>query len=171
MKKRTSVLVLLLVVLAVGASHIGWIARDNGTLMVLDGREIDVAGIADNQWTQFTRNCNGVVRLHPEDKRYQNTAKLISSYSPPHSASVRITGVWSTDKWVLAEAEFAELLPAVVLLDFSGVGPKIVSNAVWSGYTKPWKAAPFIRDYLLKQVPDLPPSLAACFDPQSRAFK
>jgi hypothetical protein len=88
MKKRTSVLVLLLVVLAVGASHIGWIARDNGTLMVLDGREIDVAGIADNQWTQFTRNCNGVVRLNPEDKRYQNTAKLISSYSPPHSASV-----------------------------------------------------------------------------------
>ena len=70
----------------------------------------------------------------------------------------------------IKEAEFAELLPAVVLIDFSGAEPHIVSNAVWSGYTKPWKAAPFIREYLVRQVPELPPSLAACFDPQSPSF-
>jgi hypothetical protein len=75
------------------------------------------------------------------------------------------------EKWVVAEAEFAELLPAVVLIDFSGVEPNIVSNAIWSGYTKPWKAAPFIRNYLLRQEPDLPPSLAACFEPQSPSFR
>ena len=171
MKKRTSLSVLLLVMLAVAGSHIGWTARDNGTLMVLDGREIDVAGIVGDQWTQITRNCNGVVRLQPADENYQNTFNLISTYSPPHSQSVRLAGVWGMDQWVVAEAEFVDLLPAVVLIDFSGTEPKIISNAVWSGYTKPWKAAPFIRDYLVRQVPDLPPSLAACFDPESISFR
>jgi hypothetical protein len=170
MKKRTSLSVLMLVIVAVAASHVGWAARDNGTLMVLDGREIDVAGIASDQWTQMTRNCNGVVRLRPVDENYQTTARLIRDYSPPHSEYVRLAGVWSKDKWVVAEAEFVDLLPAVVLLDFSGGEPRIVSNAVWSGYTKPWKAAPFIRDYLVRQAPDLPRSLAACFDPESHAF-
>jgi hypothetical protein len=171
MKKRTSLSVLLLLIVAVAASHIGWAARDNGTLMVLDGREIDVAGIASDQWTQMTRNCNGVVRLQPVDENYQATARLIRDYSPPHSESVRLASVWSRGKWVVAEAEFVDLLPAVVLLDFSRGEPKIVSNAIWSGYTKPWKGAPFIRDYMLRQVPDLPPSLVACFDPQSLSFR
>jgi hypothetical protein len=171
MNKRTSVYVLLLVGLAVAASHIGWTTRDNGTLMVLDGREIDVAGIAADQWMHMTRNCNGVVRLKPADDNYQLAVKLISAYSPPHSTSVRLAGVWAKDQWLVAEAEFTDLLPAVVLIDATGVRARIVSNAVWSGYTKPWKAAPFIRDYLARQVPDLPLPLTRCFDPQSLSFK
>jgi hypothetical protein len=171
MKKRTSLSVLVLVFLAVVGSHIGWTARDNGILMVLDGREIDVVGIAGDQWTQMTRNCKGVGRLQPSDENYRITDRLIKAYSPPHSQSARIAGVWGADQWVLAEAEFVDLLPAVVLLDFSGDDAHIVGNAVWSGYTKPWKAAPFIRDYLAKQVPALPGALAACFDPQSPSFK
>jgi hypothetical protein len=171
MKRRTSLSVLVLVFLAVVGSHIGWTARDNGILMVLDGREIDVVGIAGDQWTQMTRNCKGVVRLQPSDENYRITDRLIKAYSPPHSQSARIAGVWGVDQWVLAEAEFVDLLPAVVLLDFSGDDAHIAGNAVWSGYTKPWKAAPFIRDYLVKQVPALPGALAACFDPQSPSFK
>ena len=155
----------------VTASHIGCTQRDNGTLMVLDGREIDVAGIAGDQWTQMTRNCSGVLRLRPVDKNYEMALSLIRAYSPPHSESVRLAGVWAMDHWVLAEAEFDDLLPAAVLINFSGLEPQIIGNAVWSGYTKPWKAAPFIRNYLVRQVPDLPPSLAACFDPQSLSFK
>ena len=171
MRRRTSVWVLLMLIVAVTASHIGCAARDNGTLMVLDGREIDVSGIASDRWSQMTRNCSGVLRLRPADKNYEIALSLIRAYSPPHSESVRLAGVWGMGHWVLAEAEFVNLLPAVVLINFSGVEPKIVGNAVWSGYTKPWKAAPFIRDYLVRQVPDLPPALAACFDPQSLSFK
>ena len=170
MKKRTSLSVLLLVLLAIGASHLGWATRDNGMLLDIDGREIDVAGLAADQWTRWTRSCKHVKRLEPQDPQYQRAVSLIAAYSPPHSATVRLAGVWGMDTWALAEAEFADLLPAVVLIDFSGAAPHIVSQAVWSGYTKPWKAAPFIRDYLLRQVPDLPPPLAACFDPQSSSF-
>lgn len=171
MKKSTSLSVFLLLVLAVGASHIGWTTRDNGLLMELDGREIDVPGLVADRWTRLTRNCKSVERLQSDDQTYQSVVSLIADYSPPHSASVRLASVWETGKWVLAEAEFADLLPAVVLIDFSGPEPRIISNAVWSGYTKPWKAAPFIRQYLARQVPQLPPSLSACFDPQSPSFR
>jgi len=171
MKRRTSVWVLLTLALAITASHIGCTARDNGTLMVLDGREIDVVGMAGDQWVRLTRNCSGVVRLRPADKNYDIALSLIRAYSPPHSESVRLAGAWGLDQWVLAEVEFVDLLPAVVLINFSGAEPKIIGNAVWSGYTKPWKAAPFIRDYLVRQVPEVPPALADCFDPQSLSFK
>ena len=171
MKKRTSLAVLLLVTLAVAASHLGWVTRDNGTLMVLDGREIDVVGMANDQWTQWTRNCQGVARLQPADTRYQTAVALISAYSPPHSADLRNASVWAMDDWLLAEAEFAALLPAVVSIHLAGGQAQIMSQAVWSGYTKPWKAAPFIREYLVRQAPEMPSALAACFDPQSTSFK
>lgn len=170
MKRSTSISVLVLVLLAVTGSHIDWVARDNGHLMMLDGKEIDIAGIASNQWTRMSRNCDGVARLPLVDEKYQTAVRLIQSYSPPQSASVQLAGVWTMGQWALAEAEFVDLLPAVVLIDFSGPQPHIVSQAIWSGYTQPWKAAPFIRAYLMRQVPDLPPALSRCFDPQSLSF-
>lgn len=170
MKKRTSLVVLLLVSIAVVGSHISWVSRDNGTLFIVDGLEIDVYGMASNRWIQLTRSCKNVVRVRPDDPRYLMAANLIGGYSPPHSASVRIASAWAANGWVLAEAEFTDLLPAVVLIDSSGVEPKIVSNAVWSGYTKPWRAAPFIRSYLVKQAPDVPLALTQCFEPQSPSF-
>ena len=171
MKKRTSLSVLLLVCVAVIGSHIAWVSRDNGTLMVVDGLELDVVGSAHNRWTQITRNCSSVVRLGSGDPQVAMAASLIAAYSPPQSASVRLASVWVAGAWVLAEAEFENLLPAVVLIDSSGVAPHIVGDAVWSGYTKPWKAAPFIRGYLAKQAPDAPSALMQCFEPQSLSFQ
>lgn len=170
MKKSTSISVLIMVSLAVGISHVGWDKLDNGTLLNLDGRHIDVVGITKDRLTKISRNCSSVSRLKPEDKEYQSAVKLIIEYSPPHSQSVQLSSVWGSGKWTLAEAEFAGLLPAVVLIDNSEAEPKIVGNAIWSGYTHPWKAAPFIRDYISRQAPDVPLPLLACFDPQSRAF-
>jgi len=159
-----------MVALAVAVSHVGWTTLDNGVLLNLDGRQLDVVGMAKDRLTKISRNCSSVSRLQSVDKEYQSAVRLIIEYSPPHSQSVQISSVWATGKWTLAEAEFADLLPAVVLIDNSEVGPKIVGNAIWSGYTHPWKAAPFIRDYLSRQAPDVPVPLLACFDPQSRAF-
>ncbi len=171
MKRCTSLSVLLLVFLVVAGSHIGWTSRDNGILLVLDGREIDLAGSASDQWNRISRNCDGVVRLQPADEKYQIATRLIQAYSPPQSQSVRLAGVWSMGKWGLAEAEFVELLPAVVLIDFAESEPHIIGNAIWSGYTKPWKAGPFIRGYLRRQAPELPPALVHCFEPQSLSFR
>lgn len=45
--------------------------------------------------------------------------------------------------------------------------PEIVPNAVWSGDTRPWVAAPLIRRYLLEKEPQAPADLLNCFGPLS----
>jgi hypothetical protein len=69
------------------------------------------------------------------------------------------------------EVESDVLLPAVVALKQSNGEFTIIPNAIWSGYTQPWVAAPFIRDYLSRQAPDMPADLLACFTPQSKSFQ
>jgi hypothetical protein len=64
MKKSTSISVLVMVSLAVGISHVGWATLDNGTLLNLDGRHIDVVGMAKNRFTKISRNCSSVSRLN-----------------------------------------------------------------------------------------------------------
>jgi hypothetical protein len=45
-----------------------------------------------------------------------------------------------------------------------GDTPALVPRGVWSGNTAPWLAAPWIRDYLRRQVPDLPQALVDCLE-------
>lgn len=171
MKRSTSLIVLVLVIGAVLVSHIEWVPRDNGSLLLVDGSAIDVKGKVSNLWVRMIRDCRNVQQLGPKDEKYQISALLIATYSPPQSKEVRFSGVWAAGNWVLAEAEFADLLPAVVILDFSQAYPRVVENGVWSGYTKPWASAPFIRSYLRRQIPRLPPQLTDCFEPQSQSFQ
>ena len=102
MKKSTSISVLLMVALAVGMSHVGWTTLDNGVLLNLDGRQLDVVGMAKDRLTKISRNCSSVSRLQSVDKEYQSAVRLIIEYSPPHSQSVQISSVWTTGKWTLA---------------------------------------------------------------------
>jgi hypothetical protein len=61
--------------------------------------------------------------------------------------------------WILVEVEFNGLLPAVVMIQNSDYSAGIVSVAVWSGYTNPHIAAPFIRKFLIKRLKN-PPSIS-----------
>jgi hypothetical protein len=171
MKKNFWRVVLAMVVVLVTLSHISWVALDNGWLMDVDGQKIDVLGIQKNIWNSWTRDCSEVTRLTMDHVSYQNTVDLIAAYSPPDSAALRIASVWSSGEWLLAEAEFKNLLPAVVIIQMHQGQARIVPQAVWSGYTQPWKAAPRIRLYLARQAPELPANLLSCFDPQSPSFQ
>jgi hypothetical protein len=71
---------------------------------------------------------------------------------------------------MLIEVEFDTLLPAVVTLKETQGEWSVVPNAIWSGHTHPWVAAPWIRNYLSKQAPDMPANLLECFTPQSKSF-
>jgi hypothetical protein len=61
-------------------------------------------------------------------------------------------------------------VPSVVVLQTLNGKPQILPRAIWSGYTRPWVAAPFIRHYLATQAPEIPLTLLNCFKPQSRSF-
>lgn len=171
MQKKTSLAILCATVLCVVYLHVEWVPADNGSLLVIDGRKIDLLGIADNRWNQITRNCDALVRLAPSDDKYQTALSLIKEYSPPDSVSAKIASAWTLGSWTLVEVEFEELLPAVVMIRASENESFIVPSAIWSGYTVPWKSAPYIRRYLSQQAPEAPKSLTNCFDPQSSSFK
>jgi len=102
--------------IAVFFVHIGLTTTENGTLLVVDNQEIDFLGSVNNKWNRFTRNCNAVSRLSPNEERYQIAHSLIQNYSPPDSKSAMIASAWSADTWTLVEVEFAGLLPAVVII-------------------------------------------------------
>jgi hypothetical protein len=172
MKKKVAWTVLGLVLVGVVASHVSWEGKDNGYLLVLDGRDIDVLGRLRNARNSALRNCERVSFLTAQDPRYAEVKRTIQAYSPPQSGSAKLAGVWATGDWRLAEVEFDQLLPAVVLMHAHNGTNTIVPNAVWSGYTQPWKAAPHIRRYLALQTGTaVPTDLYDCFEPQSESFK
>jgi hypothetical protein len=170
-RKRAYWPLLIIVVVASIASHFSLVRTDNGTLLGIDGREVDVLGHFENQWTAHTRDCSSVAVLGPQDGRYVKVENLIKAYSPPSSQSARILGMLSQGDWILAEVEFAELLPAVVSLNNKLGEPTIVPHAVWSGQTRPWVAAPLIRGYLARQAPGMPAPLLHCFEPRTAVFR
>ena len=171
MKKRTSAWVLLLVTAGVLLSHLSWEEKDNGYLLMVDGVPLDVLGHARDHWTQLTRQCTAVVRASEHDPRFSQARAVIQAYSPPASASAQLRSLWSVDDWLLAEVEYNDLLPAVVLLRATEKELAILPDAVWSGYTRPWKAAPYIRQYLKQRKHSVPAALFDCFEPQSEAFR
>ena len=170
MGKKAYLPLLALTLMAVVSLHVEWTTDENGTLLVIDNNRIDFFGSVNDQWNRVTRNCNAVTRLSPKDERYGIAESLIKNYSPPNSQSAMIASAWSMELWTLVEVEFKDLLPAVVLIQTTNGQSTIVPNAVWSGYTKPWAAAPHIRNYIEKQMPQMPVALTRCFDPQSLSF-
>ena len=169
-KNKASLVLLLLTLTSVIFLHVEWTTSENGTLLVVDNQEIDLVGAMTNQWIRLTRNCAAVSQLQPTDAKYQRAKLLIKNYSPPNSESAQIAGAWTAGEWTLIEVEFTELLPAVVLIQTKENHSFIVPDAVWSGYTKPWKSAPFIRQYISKNRSDMPTALTDCFEPQSLSF-
>ena len=170
MKKKVALPLLLIVLVAVTASHISVKRADHSYLMVVDGIEIDVLGKMQNQWLTHTQNCQNVKQLPKEETTHVAASNAIKAYSPPQSQSAKLASMWSMGEWTLAEVEFDELLPAVVTLQTRDNETRIVPRGIWSGLTKPWMAAPLIRTYLQKQVPEIPTELLNCFAPRSKSF-
>ena len=110
MKKKASVTLLLLTLIAVLFLHIEWKTTENGALLVVDNQEIDFLGAVNNHWNRIARSCNSVARLTPTEEKYHIAQSLIESYSPPHSKSAVIASAWSDDAWTLVEVEFTDLL-------------------------------------------------------------
>ena len=171
MKKKALVALLSASLVAVFFLHIEWTSTENGILLIIDGREIDFFGTVNNQVNRLTRSCNAVTRLTPSQEKYYIALSLIKNYSPPNSMSAMIASAWTVESWTLVEVEFADLLPAVVLIQTNENQSYIVPNAVWSGYTIPWKSAPYIRQYISRNGVGVPQSLTECFEPKSQSFQ
>jgi hypothetical protein len=169
--RRVFVMVLCMVLAAVIFDHVAWKRTENGPLLVVDGKEFDALGALSELWNSSSRDCRMTSQLAPKDAVYGQAEEQIKLYSPPQSRTTHVASAWMQGPWILMELEFDDLLPAVVLLKRTDQSLSIVEQAVWSGYTSPWKAAPYIRAYILSKAPEMPQELIQCFQPHSAAFQ
>jgi hypothetical protein len=165
MPKRISIYVLILVSVGVFLNHFSVAQKENGLLLVIDGREVDAMGMAQDKWNRLTRHCERVTPIDSNAKLYFDIQQTIQAYSPPNSESAQILSLASTGEWSLVQVQFKDLLPAVVLIQQVDGKPSILPNAIWSGETHPWLAAPHIRQYINSKAPQSPSDLIKCFDP------
>lgn len=164
MKRHVALTLLALTTAVVVDLHVDWRRTDNGVLLRVAEHDLDIVGRMREAWTQVTRTCRPVTPLHAGDPAWTDTLAAIRDYSPPDSRSARLLALWRQDRWLLAQVEFDTLMPVVVTLQADGPRVAIEPRGIWSGNTAPWVAAPRIRDYLRRQVPQLPSSLADCLD-------
>lgn len=68
-----------------------------------------------------------------------------------------------TQSWLIAESEFSEAEPGVILLHAQDGGYK--TEIVWGGTNAPFKDPPAIREYFRSEVPGVPEPLVRCYEP------
>ncbi len=170
-KRRISLVALGVVFLGVLLNHFSIKNTENGPLLVVDEREFDLIGDLQNHWTALSSDCSGIQNLGKEEPNYQKVLSTVKAYSPPQSEKAHVQSMWRFQQWYLVELEFDDLLPSVVPIRSGNDAMAIESQSVWSGYTLPWKAAPYIRQYIKGHIPDIPTPLINCFRPQSSSFQ
>jgi hypothetical protein len=169
--KKVSVALLVFLTPVVMLSHVSWSQADNGLLLNVDGRDVDLVGILKDKWRASTKMCRAVSELNSTDPQFKTIQSIVQAYSPPDSVAMRTMYAWRSGSWALAEVEFERLLPAVVPIKNIDTNPEVVGDAIWSGMTLPWKSGPFIRAYLASKSNDMPDALLECFELQTVSFK
>jgi hypothetical protein len=166
MKRHVALTVLALTALCVALSHLRWMPTDNGHLLAIDGRAVDVQGWLADTSNRLRRDCTAVHTLSEQDVLHAQALAAVRAYSPPASRSARLQAARRAGPWLLVEVQFDDLLPSVVLMRAVAGRLQIEPQGIWIGQTHPWRSAPLIRSYLARQVPSAPPELLACFEPQ-----
>ena len=174
MKKYVALSLLAMTALAVVASHLDVEHHDDSYLLQVDGVPVDVRGHVSDALNRATRRCDGIAQSLPgdsfSDSKVTSVKEAISAYSPPDSHRLKLLQLLSSGPWVLAEVEFAELQPAVIVLEQNAKGLTVYHHSIWSGSTRPWMEGPWIRRYLRQSAPQVPSDLWACYDPTPALF-
>lgn len=162
MKRQTALLALAAVTVMVSLSHLQLDQLDDGWLLRIDGRPVDVAGYLDEALERLIRDCRSVRTIAPDDPLSAGALEAIEFYSPPDSHSASLAGLWAQGDWMLASARFTSLQPALILLRRQAQAWQVVQGGVWSASTYPFHTGPFIRRFLARKVPQAPAELLAC---------
>jgi hypothetical protein len=169
-RRRVALTLLVLSLIGTAALHLRVERRDHSWLLLVDGVPRDPLGAAAEAWQRARRDCSGVEVLQPDDAAWQAARGAVAAYSPPDSASARLTRALALGEWRLVEARFDALPPVVVVLRVEGDAPRVLERAVWSGSTAPWEPGPLIRRYLGARAPGVPKALLACFTTERIAW-
>ncbi len=169
MKRHVAAIVLAVATVLVIDLHADWRRADNGVLLRVGEQDVDVLGHARQAWTRLSRHCAGVQALRSGDAEWETALSAVRDYSPPDSHSAQLIAPTRQGDWLLGQVNSDVLMPAVVTLRAQGPQLRLVPNGVWSGSTWPWLPTPWVRDYLVRQVPDLPDTLTDCLEIDARS--
>jgi hypothetical protein len=165
LKRHVAATLLVLTTLGVINAHVDVEAQDGRYFGVWQGKKHDVIGWLADHKNQLWRDCSAVQQLSNASPAAEQVLTLIADHSPPDSRNARLVSLLQQGDWLLAELVFAQLNPAVVVLQAVPEGIRLPERAVWSGSTSPWQPGPRIRQHLELQVPQVPAALLACYDP------
>ncbi len=171
MKRHVAATLLVLTTLGVLNAHVDVEAQDGRYFGVWLGKKHDVIGWVADHRNQLQRDCSAVERLSVSSPAASQVLSVIGDYSPPDSRHVQLVSLQQLGPWLVAELNFAQLNPAVVLLQLEGEGLHLPERAIWSGSTAPWWPGPRIRSHL--QATAAPgtaqavSALLACYEPAS----
>jgi putative Holliday junction resolvase len=72
--------VLLLVTLGVFLNHFSVSQKENGWLLLFDGREVDAIGMTQEKWGKLTRSCKSVTQVPISSQQHSDIQKLIQAW-------------------------------------------------------------------------------------------
>jgi hypothetical protein len=151
MKRHVAATLLALTTLGVINAHVDVEAQDGRYFGVWQGTKHDVLGKLEDHRNRLWRNCSNVERVAPGSDVAEQVLALIRNYSPPDSQQAQLISLRQLGPWLVAELNFAQLNPAVVLLRHEGQALQLLDRAIWSGSTAPWEPGPRIRAHLQEQ--------------------
>ncbi len=180
MKRHVAATLLVLTTLGVLNVHVDVEVQDGRYFGVWQGKKHDVIGWLADHRNRLLRDCSTVERVTASSPVATQVLGVIRDYSPPDSRQVQLVSLQQLGPWLVAELTFAQLNPAVVLLQVKGDELRLPERAIWSGSTAPWRPGPRIRAHLqaqaaqaaqLKAEPSVPTDLLACYEPASPGLR
>lgn len=119
----------------------------------------DVIGSTQAAIVRATRNCRTVSSLASSSSDWHRVKTALGEPTGGTASPIQIT---REGAWFLAESEFENAEPAIVLFEQTENG--LVERASWGGATGPFLPEPLVWDHLRKAARRAPVSLIQCFE-------
>ncbi len=158
MRTTTRVVIASVVVLA---TLIGVFVRpyEGRLFIVMKDHWYDVIGLTRAATTRATRDCRTVSSLASSSREWLRVKVALGEPTGGTASPIQVAHEGS---WFLAESEFENAEPAIVLLEQTQNG--LTERASWGGIPGPFLLAPLVWDHLRKAAPRAPSSLIQCFE-------
>jgi hypothetical protein len=139
---------------------------DDGFVISVGAYVVDPVGEAKLAYTRATRDCSSVQKA---DTQSLLSALASSDLDPKlKAAQPSPRAGWKQDGWLLVEADFENLEPALFLVKQRLNQFEVL--ATYSGTAAPFNDIQFIHQYLVTQRRDVPLPLVNCYEPVGAPF-
>jgi hypothetical protein len=162
---------LVALILAIAAIALLWAVFvrqvDDGFVVVTATRVLDPLGETKLAYTRGTRDCSNVRGLISHGIDVPVQAALAAE--TPGIGRIYPRAAWTSDDWLLVEADVENREPVIALLKGQSGGYVLVAQ--YSGTAAPFNETQSIHEYLIGKAPSAVHQLVRCFEPAGPPFR